>query len=167
MNGWDQDVLERALKSCTNLSGNIKDCAVFDGQLQDANNGCKKTEFDFPDEDCEGPIKELPGNNPIGDAVVDDNGTEDDASPLDDVSSAVSDDSTPETTEAASSSAPAASSPSVEAAAVPEQGNDNGAATVTVTSEAPAVYETQYVQQSYKKRAVNQHHRRHNHAHRH
>ncbi|KAI5780982.1 hypothetical protein EDC01DRAFT_789999 [Geopyxis carbonaria] len=180
MNGWDQDILERAVSSCKNLSGNIKDCPVFDGQLQSADSGCEKKDWDFPDENCEGPIKKLPGNNPIGDIpVIDDNGTEDDASPLDDlegknyasdgddVSSVASSKSAP------AYSAPAAASPEVVAAAVPEEAN-NGAVyvtktadTVTVTSEAPAVVETQYVQQGYGKRAINEHHRRHQHAHRH
>jgi hypothetical protein len=172
MNAWNQDVLEKAVKTCKDPGGLIENCSAF--ELQDIKDSagkstCTKPEsdYDFPDEDCEGPIKELPGDNPIG-------GSGDSSEESGDDTSSESS-SAPESaaaTEAPSSTAPAAGSSAAEtpAAANNEPATNQGYATITqqaaevvVTETAAPVYETVH---SYGKR-VNQHRRRHAHAHHH
>lgn len=46
IHGWEQDVLEAAVKKCTNPSGEIQDCDLFDIQSDDDQQQCK---FDVPD----------------------------------------------------------------------------------------------------------------------
>ncbi|EYE98561.1 DUF1996 domain-containing protein [Aspergillus ruber CBS 135680] len=45
--GWDQDTLEAAVKQCTNPSGQIQDCPLFDIQSESDELQCK---FEIPDE---------------------------------------------------------------------------------------------------------------------
>ncbi|KAI9047200.1 hypothetical protein LZ554_008654 [Drepanopeziza brunnea f. sp. 'monogermtubi'] len=47
MTGWDVDVLQRAVDTCTNLSGMIQDCPVFDIQSDDESQECK---IELPEE---------------------------------------------------------------------------------------------------------------------
>lgn len=47
MQGWDQDTLEAAVKQCTNPSGEIQDCPLFDIQSEADQQKCQ---FDIPDE---------------------------------------------------------------------------------------------------------------------
>ncbi|KAI0628684.1 WSC-domain-containing protein [Trametes polyzona] len=67
-NGWDIDLLQEAIDTCTAANGNVMDCpplkAVFD---QDAADACV-LETSIVDEDIglNGPISALPGCNPIG-----------------------------------------------------------------------------------------------------
>ncbi|KAH9848786.1 hypothetical protein C2E23DRAFT_738784 [Lenzites betulinus] len=66
-NGWDVDLLQEAIDTCTQANGNVMDCpplaAVFDQAAADA---CV-IETDILDEDVglHGPIDKLPGCNPI------------------------------------------------------------------------------------------------------
>lgn len=72
MNGWDQDLLQRAVddQTCSNVAGSgvIEDCPVLKPNLQNqaAQEQCK---FDMPAElvndDCKGPRGGLPGHVPI------------------------------------------------------------------------------------------------------
>jgi hypothetical protein len=63
MNGWDVDVLAAALEQCTNPSGVVEDCGVFDFYTPDEYSQCKKK----PEvkEDVWGPLKDMPGCNAI------------------------------------------------------------------------------------------------------
>lgn len=68
INGWDVDILQRAVNQCTNDSGNIEDCDVLD--LQELNTEpytdspvCRKSHS--VDEVVTGVLAALPGNNPI------------------------------------------------------------------------------------------------------
>ncbi|KAF2733399.1 WSC domain-containing protein [Polyplosphaeria fusca] len=64
--GWDVDFLQSAIKTCTNPSGNIVDCPLFD--IQTEAEGAKCT-FKQPKmlvaDNCEGPSDGLCGNVPI------------------------------------------------------------------------------------------------------
>ncbi|KXH64089.1 hypothetical protein CSAL01_01336 [Colletotrichum salicis] len=66
ISGWDEDLLQSAVDTCTNLSGRIEDCAVFD--LQDEATA-KQCEMKIPDlvvkDNVTGPDAQLPGNCPI------------------------------------------------------------------------------------------------------
>ena len=66
INGWDIDFLQSAVNTCTNPSGLISDCALFNIQTQDKAAQCH---FQTPDalknENCAGPVQGLPGNVPI------------------------------------------------------------------------------------------------------
>ncbi|KAH7413660.1 hypothetical protein DE146DRAFT_2465 [Phaeosphaeria sp. MPI-PUGE-AT-0046c] len=69
MNGWDIDVLQSAVSTCTNPSGRTEDCPVFSNKLQsepkmgqcEIQNMPKMLEHD----DCAGPAKGLCGNVPV------------------------------------------------------------------------------------------------------
>ncbi|QSZ31120.1 hypothetical protein DSL72_000683 [Monilinia vaccinii-corymbosi] len=64
--GWKPDFLQSAIDTCTNLSGKIEDCPLF--QIQDES-GWGTCKLDIPEElrneDVTGPMDALPGNNPI------------------------------------------------------------------------------------------------------
>lgn len=62
VNGWDVDVLQRAVTECTNNSGNIEDCSHLDLFTDEFTNGCKiPTSID---EQVFGTMSALPGCNP-------------------------------------------------------------------------------------------------------
>ncbi|KAE9364689.1 hypothetical protein N431DRAFT_355117 [Stipitochalara longipes BDJ] len=64
MMGWDPAFLQKAVDQCTNLSGQISDCPLFDIQAEDSN--CNITLPSAIDsENVVGPISALPGNVPI------------------------------------------------------------------------------------------------------
>lgn len=64
LNGWDKDILQKAIDECTDDSGVIDKCAVFD--LYDysdlSTNRCQQEPF--LDEQTSGILEALPGNNP-------------------------------------------------------------------------------------------------------
>ncbi|KAB8304086.1 hypothetical protein EYC80_005425 [Monilinia laxa] len=64
--GWDVDFLQSAVDTCTNLSGRIEDCPLFDIQDESAWGTCS---IEIPDnvkgDDVTGPMDALPGDNPI------------------------------------------------------------------------------------------------------
>ncbi|KAF2094432.1 hypothetical protein NA57DRAFT_24348, partial [Rhizodiscina lignyota] len=66
MTGWDVDFLQKAVNTCTNLSGEISDCPLFSLQSDDDAQQCT---FPMPsqikNDDCEGPSDGLCGNVPI------------------------------------------------------------------------------------------------------
>jgi hypothetical protein len=69
MNGWDIPTLQRAVDNCDAESGEVSDCPVFAGKLQEksAMGQCeieKVPDFMHKD-DCAGPAKGLCGNVPI------------------------------------------------------------------------------------------------------
>ena len=63
VNGWDVNLLQEAVTQCTNLSGNVQDCPVFqltpDAQAEGCMIGIQV------DEPTQGVLSELPGCNPI------------------------------------------------------------------------------------------------------
>ena len=66
--GWDVDVLQDAVNTCTNPSGTIEDCPVFQHMLQDAADYSKcniTLPAELDSEDVVGPMSTLPGNPPI------------------------------------------------------------------------------------------------------
>ncbi|KAL7270404.1 hypothetical protein RUND412_006892 [Rhizina undulata] len=63
MNGWQQTVLQSAIDTCTNLSGIITDCELFDLYTLEEMAEC--TIPSEVDEDAWGPLTKLPGCNPI------------------------------------------------------------------------------------------------------
>jgi hypothetical protein len=68
ISGWDRSVLQSAVVECTNPSGEVTDCPVFNVDT-DAQNSCQ---FSAPEiaavEECRGPREGLCGN-PATDAV--------------------------------------------------------------------------------------------------
>jgi len=63
MNGWDQDLLKSAIHTCTNESGEVQDCPLFDLRTEDEMAQCSvKPEVN---EDRIGPMSKLPGCNPV------------------------------------------------------------------------------------------------------
>ncbi|KAF6831661.1 WSC domain-containing protein [Colletotrichum musicola] len=66
MSGWDEGFLQQAVNTCTNQSGRIEDCPIFD--LQDEATA-RQCEMKIPDivakENVTGPVANLPGNVPI------------------------------------------------------------------------------------------------------
>ncbi|KAF2220746.1 WSC domain-containing protein [Elsinoe ampelina] len=67
MMGWDSvDFLQQAVDTCTNLSGNIQDCSIFDIQTDYSAAECKFQEPSIlSDDDVAGPRDGLPVNVPI------------------------------------------------------------------------------------------------------
>ncbi|GKT84385.1 WSC domain-containing protein [Colletotrichum tofieldiae] len=63
ISGWDEDFLQSAVDTCTNLSGRIEDCPIFDLQDEAATAQC---EMKIPDivakDNVNGPDSILPGN---------------------------------------------------------------------------------------------------------
>ncbi|KAI5301406.1 hypothetical protein KEM56_001753 [Ascosphaera pollenicola] len=68
MEGWDDGVLQKAIDTCTNLSGLVEDCSIFSLQTQDEERQCL---VDIPDaikdEDAFFAEDGLPGGVPIYD----------------------------------------------------------------------------------------------------
>jgi hypothetical protein len=64
-NAWDTDVLRRAINECTDLSGEIQKCDVFDLYTSEENAKCTLPN-EFP-EPIWGPLDKLPGCNPDDD----------------------------------------------------------------------------------------------------
>ena len=62
MNGWAPDVLDRAIKECTNLSGKIEDCPVFAPTINYENQCKVKVPEDLRNENTDKPGKVLAGN---------------------------------------------------------------------------------------------------------
>ncbi|KAK1960873.1 hypothetical protein LY78DRAFT_325291 [Colletotrichum sublineola] len=66
MAGWDEDFLQSAINTCTNLSGRIEDCPIFDIQDEAATAQCEMKVPSFLSlENVTGPDSSLPGNVPI------------------------------------------------------------------------------------------------------
>jgi hypothetical protein len=66
MMGWDPVFLQDAVNQCTNLSGQITDCPLFDIQSEDAYSNCNITlPSAILDEDVVGAMPTIPGNVPI------------------------------------------------------------------------------------------------------
>ncbi|KAF8538786.1 hypothetical protein BDD12DRAFT_840894 [Trichophaea hybrida] len=65
MNGWDQDILKKAIRDCTNMSGEVKDCPHFTLPDQSVSKACKK-EPTYK-EPIVGALPALPGCNTIND----------------------------------------------------------------------------------------------------
>ena len=63
VNGWDVNVLQQAVDQCTNDSGNMSDCPVFKYFPAATSQGCKVPVV--VSEDINGPLKALPGCNPV------------------------------------------------------------------------------------------------------
>lgn len=63
MAGWDEGFLQQVLETCTNGSGDIRDCPLFDIVSEDE---ARKCQMKVPDvlkkEDVDGPVASLPGN---------------------------------------------------------------------------------------------------------
>ncbi|BFZ64028.1 hypothetical protein YB2330_005166 [Saitoella coloradoensis] len=65
MNGWNRDVLQRAIDNCTDMSGDINVCEVFDGMLQTTQEMSSCVAYPQVVEDVSGTLDELPGCNPV------------------------------------------------------------------------------------------------------
>lgn len=66
VNGWDVDALAEAIKKCTDDSGNLSDCSVFDDLFSDEE--CQACQIPPEvDEQITGNITSLPGCNPVTD----------------------------------------------------------------------------------------------------
>lgn len=61
--GWDRDLLQRAVDECTNNSGRVEDCPVFELYPDSVAEGCKLSPK--INEDIQGPFAKLPGCNPV------------------------------------------------------------------------------------------------------
>ncbi|KAH8434524.1 DUF1996 domain-containing protein [Aspergillus melleus] len=68
IHGWDSGVLEQAVKRCTNPSGQIQDCDVFDIQSESDQQKCK---FEVPDVLKDEAVLEYKGSLPDGLMVAD------------------------------------------------------------------------------------------------
>jgi hypothetical protein len=65
VNGWDVPTLQKAVTECTNDSGQVEDCPVFDLYDDSFTNGCKiPTSMN---EQVSGVLEALPGCNPVQD----------------------------------------------------------------------------------------------------
>lgn len=61
--GWDVDTLQQAVDECTNDSGRVEDCPVFQLWPDSVAEGCKLATR--VNEDIQGPFNKLPGCNPV------------------------------------------------------------------------------------------------------
>ncbi|TDZ38234.1 hypothetical protein C8035_v006767 [Colletotrichum spinosum] len=63
ISGWDEDLLQNAINTCTNASGRLEDCPVFELQSEEKSRQC---EMKIPNvvakDNVDGPDKSLPGN---------------------------------------------------------------------------------------------------------
>ena len=64
MNGWDQEVLEKAVAECRDPSGVVEKCGVFEHYTLEEMQSCRVKKIDVK-EDVTGPLDKLPGCNPI------------------------------------------------------------------------------------------------------
>lgn len=72
ISGWDEETLGQAVKQCTNESGRIEDCPVFDLQSEYEASQCDMVVPDvIADEDVLGPMPALPGGIQLGEFVGD------------------------------------------------------------------------------------------------
>ncbi|KAF8848886.1 hypothetical protein BDZ45DRAFT_753337 [Acephala macrosclerotiorum] len=63
MMGWDQSFLQQAVNTCTNLSGQIEDCALFTTQDSGVYSNCNVTlPSALVNEDVVGAVTTMPGN---------------------------------------------------------------------------------------------------------
>ena len=62
--GWDKDFLQSAIDQCTNLSGMIQDCPLFDIATVQEMHSCTVPKVQVQEE-VEGPLDKLPGCNAI------------------------------------------------------------------------------------------------------
>lgn len=66
--GWEEDFLQSAINTCTNESGRIEDCPLFDVVSEEKAKTCEmKMPKALEHEDCKGPMKALPGGDSVGD----------------------------------------------------------------------------------------------------
>jgi hypothetical protein len=68
MSGWDEKFLQQAIQTCTNLTGNLEDCGLFQPHLvsqEDASKCHLKVPEMIANENVMGPIPVLPGNVPM------------------------------------------------------------------------------------------------------
>ncbi|KAF3358795.1 hypothetical protein VDGD_09409 [Verticillium dahliae] len=64
--GWDEGFLQQVIDTCTSDSGNILDCPLFEIVTEQKARECKMNVPQIlASEDCEGPLKSLPGGVPI------------------------------------------------------------------------------------------------------
>jgi len=63
VNGWDVNVLDNAIKTCTSDSGVVEDCGAFEFVDEDVMNGCYVPSQ--IDEQITGWLPKLPGCNPV------------------------------------------------------------------------------------------------------
>ncbi|KAF4511266.1 hypothetical protein G6O67_003078 [Ophiocordyceps sinensis] len=64
MTGWDEEFLQKAVEKCTNESGKIEDCPLFDIMTKDEADKCdmeKPLPQELHAEDVKGPMAKLPG----------------------------------------------------------------------------------------------------------
>lgn len=63
INAWEESFLQSAIGTCTNPSGKVEDCPLFELQSEADQQQCTFTPPDIiADEDCKGPRQGLPGN---------------------------------------------------------------------------------------------------------
>ncbi|CRK42608.1 hypothetical protein BN1708_008799 [Verticillium longisporum] len=66
MMGWDEGFLQQVIDTCTSDSGNILDCPLFEIVTEQKARECKMNVPQIlASEDCQGPLKSLPGGVPI------------------------------------------------------------------------------------------------------
>ncbi|SPO00740.1 related to glyoxal oxidase precursor [Cephalotrichum gorgonifer] len=71
ISGWDEETLRQAINVCTNKSGRIDDCPIFNLQSQDEASQCNmEVPSILASEDVTGPMNSLPGNIHLGDIIV-------------------------------------------------------------------------------------------------
>ena len=184
-NGWQQEVLEHAIETCTDPSGVVEKCGAFTFNTVEEYSSC--TIEPEVDEDVWGPMAKLPGcNNLRGpDGSVVDSSCSDDTmvSPKPEISKASSTESS-KATQTAAGATPASYPSNDEENA--DHGNDEESAdpyvvTVTVTKyeythvkttttvKAPAAVKTETAppvcETKYAKRHLHNHGKRHGHHH--
>jgi hypothetical protein len=74
LTGWDEDFLQSAIETCTNESGRIEDCPLFNIVDESTAKSCEMNlPRELADEDVEGPMAKLPGGilNQIGGIIGD------------------------------------------------------------------------------------------------
>ncbi|CAD6446809.1 bdc05db1-fbf9-4a7b-826c-2364a3f825b4 [Sclerotinia trifoliorum] len=64
--GWEESFLQNAVDTCTNLSGEISDCPLFDIQDASVYGSCSfEMPADLVNDEINGPMATLPGNVPV------------------------------------------------------------------------------------------------------
>ncbi|KAF7853657.1 hypothetical protein EAF04_010648 [Stromatinia cepivora] len=64
--GWEEEFLQKAVDTCTNLSGEISDCPLFDIQDASVYGSCSfEMPSDLENDEIVGPMSTLPGNCPV------------------------------------------------------------------------------------------------------